>query len=989
MAKETELERRTIGYRLLLAAGASALALSLGTTAFAQDASAPAVEEVADEEVNEEEDAIIVTGSLIKQSTFSSISPLQVIGAEVIREVGLSDVQKILARTTVVQGTQIDQGISQGGFVTDNGPGASSVGLRGLGSSRTLFMVNGRRLAPGGVEGLPTSPDISQLPTTMIKRVEILLDGASSIYGSDAVTGVINVFLRDDFEGLEIDGFTTFNQEDGGNVDRVSMIFGDQGERGGFTIAAEYFQRNNLLRSDASFVGDGNVPCQLDIEVATDGTRTEVCQGLIGNVVFNPAFGFVGFTPGQTNIGVDNFTAGVDTSAAAFRGYGLGFPLEGSNLVNPSKRTNVYFSGHYDLNVLNHMEFYSEVAYNNRRSTQTGRVPQLFPTVPGSNPFNPFGRDVTPVVFLKQRQGGQSEVDQTRLVAGLRGDFALGNKWADRWSYDLNAQYSRGRGTSVRPVAFESAIVASLLFTEDDGNGGATCNVPNLANQFGFLDNFECVPLNFFATSLYTDGVFETQEENDFVNQERLFNTTIEQSVLHGTVTGPLFNLPWQGGGEVNAAFGLEYRKDRLISEASTVSELGLAAGLFADPDGGGQVDLFEAFGEIDIPVMRDMPAIQNLSLNFQGRYLDHEFFGSDYTYTAKLGWNPIESLLLRVTNGRSFRAPNARELFLQGQTGFASGLGDPCVVPVAARDGSGNYDPSLDNRSQTVIGLCQADGVDPFSLGLGGTPSIQTSTGGNTGLNPETSQTWTVGGVFKQNFSDEFDFSFGVNYFNYKVKNTVAELSVGDVLGQCFNQPRQFCDRFNRDPQTGFIDILDNSPVNIGIFTSKGIDFNTFFGKDFTVSGQAFSLTVDSTVTYQEEQKITIIAASDDNAGEYGTPKWRATNNVRLAFNDFSVFWQSRYIKGTQPDITTGTTLRDTFGDDVVRIPDLWYHDISINYTYDTWLFRLGVNDVFSKNPPLVSDDAPATLDAQNVPLGAGINTVGRSIFANFTKAF
>mgnify|MGYP006273449425 CR=1 FL=1 len=1011
-----------------------------------------------EEQAEEGDDTIVVTGSRIRRDSFTSTAPLQVIDSEEIRDAGLIDTAQILQQTTVAQGVQLDSTITSA-FVTDGGPGANNVSLRGLSADRTLILINGRRFAPAGVEGAPALPDVNLIPSSIIQRIDILLDGASSVYGSDAVAGVVNVILRDDFDGLQVDGFVSMPEQSGGESQRWNILMGDSNERSSFMFAVEYFNQDAMEVRDRDWAFDPNenLFCSRDIELDADGNVLSECEGGIINRIrlfpgyidgANPLAGDPGSDFGQALLynSFGLFQAdvyrGVDDPSGLLAGTGFGAGdgtlsgderfrgsyLEGRDDIIPqSQRYSMFFTGDRDLEPIFGVEgitaFVEASHSNSQTAVKSGYHGQIFPTVPASNPFNPFGFDVVPIIHSPvERSNIDIEVQQTRLLGGFTGDLAFLN--APEWTWELFTGYTRSMGYSSRPAIDEDRLRASIHTARVNASGDVVCG-DTQTDLFGFIGADTCVPINFFDPGLYpNDGQsltgFQSGELRDYLAIERTVTTTVDQKIAGGFVTGPVFSLP---AGDLSAVLGVEWREDGLDSGVDSVAAQGRAAGFFADRLSRGNVSLFEVYGEASIPVLAGQPLAEEVTLDLAGRLTDHEFYGQNDTYSARGAWSLTEFLTFRGTYGTSFRAPNVRELFLGGQTGFTSGFADPCVVPNDARD-AGAYDPTNDNRDPQVIANCQAEGVDPFSLGLGGTPSIESFRAGNPGLEPETSTAWSYGAVFEQPFIDEFDLTLGVTVFNIEVEDSIAIPGTSFSLSQCYNSPNfpndPFCARRERDPVTGLLTFVDNTPFNVSSSEISGADFNGRFTYDVpeSVFG-GFNIDVNTVWTWSDEilGQTTDQSVITDQVGDWGAPEWRGTVNTRLTRGDWSALWRARYV-GEQASIYNDTTPGAEFPygqriyadcelagcveeDDpstpfldfssVVTSADaVFYHDVSVTYSQDTWIVRAGVNNILDEDPAIIDQNASgATLATSNAQLGSGYDLLGRRFFINVTKQF
>lgn len=1086
--------------------------------AFAQDVD-PELENIEaetllieDEDLLDEDsgDTIVVTGSRIKRNAFTSISPLQVISTELSQDVGLFDPSTILQRSEAASGQQIDASFQ--GFVLDNGPGSQTLNLRGLGADRTLLLLNGRRLAPAGVEGAPTSPSINLLPGSLIERYDLLLDGASSIYGSDAVAGVGNVILRKDFEGFEVFASGNANPRGGGDDYTVSGSWGMNNDRGFIGIGAEYDFRDEIKIQDRDFLagcdthyeitesGDiltVGIRDRLDVEARSPGVTVSdnACKvsGISGRI-FSPfqSYGSIYYQPGQGNSGITDYSESFAGGHVDANGDGLrdvdfqDVNVNGSNpertFISEQKRISLMAYGEYTLEGEANITPFFEALFTRAEigAPNTGAF-QLFPTVPDTNAFNPCNlanndcaaAEVTllgrpggnagfslPVVPITAIRGDRTNFDviqeQIRLVGGVKGDlpFLNAGPFSD-WSFEVAGTFSRADGESVTlgiredKLAFALGIDPSADFDGDgivDNNGDGLaddydqgvrfpstltpCDATGLANPGMLLADVTegCVPVNLFADSVLGSpiGDFATQAERDYVFGRREFDTVYEQTVFSGLITGQVGET---AAGPIGVALGAEIRKDKIASIPSAEASNGLFFGFFADSGAVGEKTIKEIFAEVDIPLIADYPLFESLEVNLSGRFTDEEFYGSAYTYSIKGGWRPVSSLLLKASYGTSFRAPNLRENFLAGQTGFNT-IADPCAVPddaFAAPAGSAPgtpsvYTASLDTRDANVLTNCIREGRDPTSVGIDTnvdnttqTSSVEIVRGGSLGLDEETSKSFTTGFSFTQPFFESFDLDIGANYYDIEVQGAVIEPSAVFIVSDCYNRDdgirSTFCDRITTDnPLTtrGLISDINGAFINQDVETVRGIDINTRFAKDFTAFEQPLEFTLNVRANHLLERSSVFIEngniTEDEDAGEFGLPSWTGTATGALAWKDFRFTWQSRYIgevsqqedgidpfsdaldtRGTGFDADTcsaGVFCRDVgFADDYVT------HSASIRYDADTWTVRAGVSNVFDKEPPLV--DSNEVFSISNTPIGNGYDLDGREFFASFSKRF
>lgn len=1142
-----------------LACSVSALALLLGAPAYAQDAETQPAEEqedqpdgvVTNEPTQDVEDeveavdatgdpaqgAIVVTGSRIKKDSFTSISPLQVLTTESANESGLFDPAQILQRSEAAAGTQIDATFQ--GFVLDNGPGSQTLNLRGLGADRTLLLINGRRMAPAGVEGAPTVPSINLLPGSLVERYDLLLDGASSVYGSDAVAGVVNVILKKDFDGLELYGRGEINPMGAGEDYTLSAAWGKNFDRGFFGIGAEYDYTDAVRLKDRDFFRGCNRNYEVDengnfytvglrdnalVQSQSGGTISvseSECkvEGISGRI-FNPftRFGSIYFQEGG-----DGNVPGLPFYSDSANAFGQNLDLNGDGIrdvdfqdVNTNgadeneifaaeqKRYNVMAYGEYTFpgaaNITPFFEFnFSriEVVADNAGN------PQLFPYVPDLNQFNPcnqftnpdgvdcraadnalqglagfpfpplstgFATPVQPIVAIQgDRDNSDVTLDQYRGVLGFKGDLPF---IAPSWSFEVSGVYSKSKGRSVRRGIREDKLALALGLdptadyngdgiVDNDGDGIADdydnavavfglfgdpqwigeCNSAGLANPDLAASDLlaGCVPVNLFAPSVLGEpiGDFATSAERDYLFGVRSFDTTYEQIVANAFVTGELFKLQ---GGDASAVVGVEFRRDEINSQPDFVASNGLFWGFFSDRGAAGSKIIKEAFAELDLPLVADQTMVRELNLNLSGRVTDEEFYGTNFTYSGEFGWRPIDPLLIRATYGTSFRAPNLRENFLRGQSGFNT-IFDPCAVPTEAFDSlGGGYNPALDTRDPVILANCIREGRDPTRVGIDQNglntaqfSSTEITTGGSLDIDPETSRSITAGFSFEETIGDSFDISLSATYFDIKLKDSIIEPSAQFIVNDCYTrddgQRSPFCDRIEVSElavDRFLVNAINSGFINLNQESVRGIDFNAFFGKETPLFGKMVDFGLNIRANHLIERSTLFVDDNgdqtfDDDAGEFGLPKWTGNatftadvDRIRLTYNisytgpveqdpagidDFTDAF-GRNPDGTINDngffsdtcLGNGSPNGVVAGDgnfcrDVGFAEAQFLHTVSLRYRTDTFTIIAGVDNIFNTAPPLV--DSNEVLAIANTAIGSGYDYDGREIFASIRYNF
>ncbi|NNE59089.1 MAG: TonB-dependent receptor [Hellea sp.] len=1116
-----DLKKLLLGTTLI-----SGFAVFTATPTFAQTTDTPVEVTTADDNADDEDDdnEIVVTGSRLKKSTFSSVAPLLVIDTDLATDQGLLNPVEILQTSSTAGGQQIDS--SFGGFVLDNGPESETIDLRGLGANRTLVMINGRRLVPGGVEGAPTQPSINAVPFTMIETIDILTDGASSVYGSDAVAGVINVILKDDFDGLEIDISADAPEQGAGEDYTIGASYGINGDRGFIGAAVEYDYQDAVAQSDRDFWAG----CDRNLEVTESGEfrsvdlaaadvanqlgLTRETSGCIPSRLTQRfiagSFGSIYYQPGIANSFVPGFSESslfsvpIDGNGdgevdVAFQNFSPnGQQAEDRDIINEQKLWSAMLTGELTLEGSANVTPYFEVLYNNIETDRTSGQPQLFPFVPSNNPFNPcninqpngvdcnaaynslllspnylnlfeqyytnaelsgtdncfglavFGPGVCnpanfglllptgqsltarPVIGIRgDRNRVETERTQARIVGGVKGDLPFMNFGSFKdWSFDAYGMHSWSDGTSSRSGIREDRLDYSLGYHPITG---AVLNAPCEPIQGLDADIAAgCVPVNLFAPSLYevaNAGEFASQAERDYLFDSRDFDTHTSLTVFDAIIQGDVFSLP---GGDVSVLLGAQFREDGLNSQPDNIARDGLFFGFFSDQGATGTRTTKELYGETFIPLGTGKPFFRELNVELAGRLTDDEFYGTNETWSAKVGYRPVDSLLFRGTAGTSFRAPNLRELFLNGQTGFGT-IADPCAVPDAAYNPlTMTYNPANDTRTQVTLDNCRAAGIDPtsFLAGQFSAYSVESSAGGAKDLDPETSDSYTLGAAFEQPFTDAFDLDMGVTYYSIEIDNTVIEPGTAFIVDDCYNQQANFssafCSRITRDfndpANPGVISFIDRGFINRDKETAKGWDFNAHLQKDGIAIGDR-SIDVGVRTNWNRTTERNFIQSNagvtneDDVVGEFYFPKWRGLITPYVEMDKFRFTWSTQFVDDVTLDndnedlealgltdasgnriftnyvdsgnvVTCGGPARgDVNCSPVYTADDYWLHNASIRYTGDDWGLTVGVANVFDKAPPQV--DPAYVFSVSNSVVGGGYDLNGREFFARLQKRF
>ena len=965
------------------------LAHAIGFALAANTCSLYAQEIAADNETTQEE-KIVITGSRIRTGGFDEARPVDIISAETAVSQGLGDIGALLRNSTIASGSNQVTSATSTAFVQDGGTGAETLSLRGLGASRTLVLLNGRRAGPAGTRGGVSAFDLNVLPLSVIERVEILKDGASSVYGSDAVAGVVNIITKKQ-DGGNVE--TSFSQpgESGGEEFRINATYGQTFKRGSFSITADYNKKSELAKGDRDYFSCG----EQYIFDTTSGERADVIDprtnkyhcndavwghvwvydyqeensnvpgtgaptrfqydydGNLGNYVpglvtdpNNPDH--MATPPGWFPVAYSRATDGVDNADHPFQ------DLE--SLVPKNVRSTIYAQADYALT--DNIDLYAEMLLN-RRQTTSNAYRQFWGYIYNENFFggNPLSEGWTGAQYLSplavtDKFGSEVTVDYRRFVFGMTGDLA-----DTGWYFDLSYQNSRSDGKYVRDIIFDDSISDQDFLTGScEGDVSSVRGVPCV--DIPWLDP------NFLAGNIPDDVAA-------YMFGVDRGKTVYKQSTLEFYVSGDLFSLP---AGPVGAVFGAAYQKDELDDVPGEASRTNNVWGSSSAGITRGKDNTTSVYTEFKVPLLEDAFMTKYLEMELSGRYTDVDSYGDGNTFKVGLNWKIDDAWRVRASRGTSFRSPALFELYLANETGFLSQRQiDPCI----------NWGESLDTGAitQTTADNCAADGVPANYVGGGSTATIVS--GGGVGiLKAETSVARTLGLIWTPDFAD---LSMSVDYFNIEINNEVTQLGAATILGKCyaseFFPTDPLCSLFQRedDPNTSFQGIVSvqDQYINIASQINKGYDVALSYSVDTSYGNLRF----DTQHTFQLESKEAFFADTViDTNGEFGDPKHVATYNLALQNDNWVFNWNINYIGGVsnreayEERVGKSTaTYRGEQYDVVIASDSVMYHAFSVIYDWKDQGLKtaFGVANAFDKQPPQVT-----TLN-----LGE-LNTQGRSAF-------
>jgi iron complex outermembrane receptor protein len=881
--------------RLAVAFGAAS------TAAFTGSVSAQEAEEAKDVE------RIEVTGSRIKRTDIESASPITVFNAEDLAKSGHVTIEKFVHSIPAMNG-------GMNGSNTNNGSGgAASANLRGLGAARTLVLINGRRYASG---------DLNSIPMAFIERVEVLRDGASTIYGSDAIAGVINFITKKNFEGVELTAQYDLAGEGDGETSRVGATIGTSSDKGNVVISLEYANRNTIWQKDRDF---------------SKQPFAESGGALIPTGSGANAFGtWVSTVPGsQYATGgpyvVDPTTGAVRKYAPATDSYNY---ATASYLVTPQDVFSINSAASYEI--ADDVKAFLEGGYTNRQSDQLMAADATFwgATVTADHPNNPIGEDVVISRRLTET-GGRSfnqDFSDFRMVTGFEGFLENG------WSWDVSYNYARYTDASL-DIGRANTKRYNLMLDPTACAEDAGCTAVGLWNPF---------------------------QADSLTPQQVAFGSIPNSPVDTGVTKQFMANLTGDTGdfgleaGSIGWATGVEKRWESYRSIPDGGALIGEIYGVVGEPTEGAY-DLDEAYAEINVPILAGLSYAERLDFSAAVRSTNYNFLQSQITKKFGVEYSPVTSLLVRATYADGFRAPSITDLY-SPQAESNTPYVDPCLE--YATNGS---------ASATLKANCAAEGL-PGNFLL---PNNQSATleGGNPNVGPEESTSTTVGFVYTPEFVENL--TVAIDYYKVEIDGAIGVPNISAVIQSCYDSPNfssASCaliggpgavDRPGlqgskfRDFQ-GYVVGVTGAPSNIATFETAGYDFDASWYKDLGTG--RLNVRLDGTYlteySYQSQEGADVL----DLAGKYGIDpnfggravafsKLRTNLTLGYGTDDWNVSWIGRFQSNVENMQAAPNKVSNETGAYV-------YHDVQGSYFYDNLTFTLGARNVFDKQPPYVSNN-------------------------------
>lgn len=1008
-------------------------AASIATPAFAQDAQPDAAPAQGTQPA--EDNTVVVTGSRIRQPNLTAVSPVTVVNSQDVQLSGTvraEDLINSLPQAFAAQGANIANGAS----------GTATLNLRGLGSVRTLVLINGRRLVPGDPGS--SAADINVIPAALIDRVDILTGGASSVYGADAVAGVVNFIMDTNFEGVRLDSQYSFYQHDnngdpfvrsaldargfgyprgsvadGGSWDTNLAIGASFDDGRGHVMAYAGYRHSDPVLQGRRDYSSCALTARTTAQIAANNNVRYTCGGSAtsanGTVIAydsggNPAnFTSTFFQVGPNRTLIPGFTpynfAPVNHFARPDERYTLGAfaNYEISPALQPYLEV-MFMDDRTDAQIAASGDFGNTLSINcdnpllsaQQRgilcdtenllvSADPARAFDVVGNTPGGVPQvfidptsgNPYFRGFAQILRRNVEGGGRDDDLQHtsyRIVAGMRGDLS------PVWSYDMYYQFGRTNFAETYRNDFSVSRLTRALDVVDNPN------LPGINPVCrSTLDGTDpnCVPYDIFATGQVTPAMLNYLQTPGFTRGR------VEETVANASLTGNLgewgVKFPWAENG-VGVALGVEYRKENLDFISDVAFQTGDLAGQGAPTlPVSGSYDVREAFAEVRVPIIEN-GFIYSLAVEGGYRYSQYDLGArsiSTDTYKLAAELAPIRDIRFRAAYNRAVRAPNIQELFAPQRVAL-DGSSDPCSGhPIAANE-----------AGCLAQGLTVGQVVAPNPAG-----QYNGLIGGNPNLQPEVADTITLGAVFQPSFIPRL--AITVDWFDIKIKQAIQGIGADTILATCVNTADPtFCGLIRRDGsgsiwRTSGGYVIDTGQ-NIGSFSTRGIDVQVSYTQPL---GNLGSLGINVVGTWLD-RLVTDNGVSEpyDCVGLYGNqcgvprPEWRHT--ARLSYTHpsglgLSARW--RYFSAVSQDTSsTNSTLNGAVQPPNARIPSQSYFDLTMTARIgDHYSFRLGVNNILDRDPPLVGSQACPAGPCNGNTWAQVYDVLGRYIFAGVTLDF
>ncbi|WP_440224278.1 TonB-dependent receptor [Dokdonella sp. MW10] len=950
--------------------------LAIQTSLLAATAALPAQAVFAQNPVGDDTqrlEAVQVTGSRIKKAEIEGQAPVQVISAADIEATGLGSIGDVIQRLSV-SGSSLNTKFNSAGnfgFPPDGGgvgSGSTTVSLRNLGAKRTLILVDGLRwVSESSASGVSAAVDLNTIPASAVDRIEILTDGASSLYGSDAIAGVVNIITKKKQDGAGARLYYGDYSKGDGTTKQGNLSLGASGERFDAFVDVSYYKQNAI---SSSVWGQSSFPVP---GTGVDNGSSATPGGRFVFAPLDPTQTYGGLCPISGGASFCNLAgdgaSGIPTIGDFHPWIGAGPNSDRFNfapynlLLTPSERKSLFAQGTY--RITDSVNWNLKGAYTQRESTNQAAPEPIFlgseagtyglgdfVAIDATNPYNPFGMTIGPdgtLVARRPVEGGprifSQDVDTRYFSTGLNGEFGIGSR---NFFWDVNYVNAENKATQTVTGTYNIAHIQRAL------GPVANCTAP-------------CVPLNLFGGP----GSI-TQDMLDYILFTEHDRSLQKLSSWTANLSGDLFELP---AGALAFAGGYEYRKQSGYYQPDAIVVAGESNGVPSGPTSGGY-DVEEVYLELNAPLVADAPFARRLDLSVASRYSDYSNFGGTTNNKLGLRWQLGDDLTLRGTWAEGFRAPSIGELYGTFSR-FDASIQDPC-----------NFATGQTASNCATLGV-----PDPGSFEQANS-QISVVTGGNPGLKPETSTSMTLGAVYSPSWAEGTNWSqkldFELTYYRIRIEDAIQASDAQTQLDRCVaTLDPVFCSGIGRS-SGGNINAFDNTLFNLGNVETRGFDVGINWIGNATGIG-TFGASWQTTYVSRYKAIATDSGAAEPRAvglevADSAIARIRSTATLKWSLADWSAAWTTRYISGLTESCAAATGY-DICGDNDTgtnRLGATTYHDVRASWKLPT-SFDLtvsgGVNNVFGKSPPICLSCSLNGYDASTYDLVGRFSYVEASV--------
>lgn len=905
-----------------------------------------------------EVDALIITGSRIARRDYVSNSPIISVDQQAVEKTG-----SVTLDTLLNQMPQFVPAVSSTSNNPSNG-GQANIDLRGLGTARTMVLLDGQQLIPSNDDG---TVDVNIIPNALVQSIEVITGGASAAYGSDAMSGVVNFKLNRNFTGLILDAQYGITDKSDGEETSFSISAGSPfaDDRGHAIFSLSYANRREIYNADRDFAKISGASSTTPYG-RYDASGTNLPTQAAVDSVFAQYGVAAGTVSRSANLGFNNddtlFYNGVNYTGSDAIDYST-IPVNGTyntgalNLMQlPMTRYSAF--GAFDYDLTETLQAYGSALFTHYDSrTELAPSPAASSTgfsVPVTNPFIPA--DLATILasrpdpdadflFRKRFTDVGARVSETtfnvfQLSAGLRG----GNDFND-WTWDLHGSFGRSEQNETQTGNVSHSAVETLLNAAD--GGASICD--------GGYDPFG---LNALSTACF--NYIARTTKNWSANERR---------VVEFNAQGSLFDLP---AGRVQAAVGTSYKFDSYEYVPDSLLSTGDVVGFNAADALYGETDVYELYGELLVPVLKDLPFIKSLDLNLGYRFSDYSTVGGVSTWKIDGNWEIVEGLRVRGGVQKAVRAPSIGELYSPQNQDYPSISEDPCSFDSSYRSGA---------DAASIRSLCIAQGVpsaviDSYSYA---NTQVNALVGGNPDLQEETADTYSVGLVWTPIIENPLfeRLSVSVDYYSIKIKDAIGTIDANDAFDKCysaegnptFSANNYYCGLFVRNTATGEVDTLTLTNLNLGEYRTAGVDFQVDWGFGLGAVGLDDSLGAlrfNFIGTYLDTFQIQSLPGEDFQELK-GTIGNTAISSVAVSKPEWKLLTSATYTRGP---IDLGVRWRfiDGMTDAAVsseKIESIQYWDVNATWRVnETYELRAGINNLADQDPPTFTSYVQANTD-------------------------